>query len=158
MASTTIALNANHSTIQQFHVEFCCLMKRKLIFINNNIEKVTKWREYQKCVRQGTTLRKTLLCLPIFAKRSNKTCCKRSHYVKDSKSRNLGSLCLLLKFHKLIFLLLKWILKIKISIQHPSAEPEKVLRYWKLKLHPNYGVIVDNIPWLMEIQTFRLHK
>jgi hypothetical protein len=69
MATNTIALNANHTTIQQFHVDFCCLMKKKLNFIKNNIEKVTKWREYQKGVRQGITLRKTLLCLPIFAKK-----------------------------------------------------------------------------------------
>jgi hypothetical protein len=42
MASNTIALNAKHSTIQQFHVEFCCLMKKNLNFMNINIEKATK--------------------------------------------------------------------------------------------------------------------
>ncbi len=98
-------------------------------------------RRVPKMCQTRYDIKKNSIMSPHFCKkRSNKTCCKRSHYVKDSKSRNLGSLYLLLKFHKLLFLLLKWILKIKIIIQHPSAEPEKVLRYSKLKLHPNYGV------------------
>jgi len=29
MATNAIALNANHSTIQQFHAEFCCLDEKK---------------------------------------------------------------------------------------------------------------------------------
>jgi hypothetical protein len=37
-------------------------------------------------------------------------------------------LYLLPNFYKLLFLLLKWILKNKTIIQHPSAEPEKVLQ------------------------------
>jgi hypothetical protein len=47
--------------------------------------------------------------LPIFAKRSNKKCCKRSHYVRDSESREPvkeATLYLLPKFHKLLLLLL----------------------------------------------------
>jgi hypothetical protein len=35
----------------------------------------------------------------------------------------------LLKFHKLLFLMSKWILKNKIIIQHPNAKLENVLQY-----------------------------
>ncbi len=67
-------------------------------------------------------------------------CNKYNSISKCIMSKNLSSLQLLLNFHKLLFVLLTWILKIKIIIQHPSAKPEKVLQYSKLKLHPNYVV------------------
>jgi hypothetical protein len=47
--------------------------------------------------------------------------------LKFQSLENLGSLYLLLKFHKLLFLLLNWILKNKIIIQHLGAELKKVL-------------------------------
>jgi len=48
----------------------------------------------------------------------------------------------LLKFQKLLFKLLKWILKNKIIIWHLSAEPEKLQRYLHnavMKLEPAGG-------------------
>jgi hypothetical protein len=69
---------------------------------------------------------------PHFQKRSNKKCCKRSHYVaiqsQENQQNQRSHLYQLQNFHKLLFLLPKWIMKNNIIIRHQTAEPEKVVQ------------------------------
>jgi hypothetical protein len=54
----------------------------------------------------------------------------------------------LLKFHKLLYKLLKWIFKNKIIIWHLSAEPEKLPRYLYnavMKLQPASGGALEEV-------------
>jgi hypothetical protein len=61
MVANTIALNVNHNKIQQFHVEFCYLIK---LFWTLQITTKSRWQN-EKGTKQkvglGTTLMITLL-------------------------------------------------------------------------------------------------
>jgi hypothetical protein len=61
MTANIIALNANHSTIQQSHAEFLLFDQFVLDFMDNNSKWATKLKRNQKWVGLCTTLRKTLL-------------------------------------------------------------------------------------------------
>jgi hypothetical protein len=65
---------------------------------------------------------------PHFQKRSNKKCCKRTHYVaiqsQENQQNQRSHLYRLQNFHKL----LKWIVKNKLTTRHQTAEPEKVVQ------------------------------
>lgn len=52
--TSTIALNVNHSKNQRFHVEFCYLIN---VFSTLWIKTKLEWKQYQKRVEIGTTLK-----------------------------------------------------------------------------------------------------
>jgi hypothetical protein len=67
---------------------------------------------------------------PFLQKETVKKNYKRSPYVRVQNQGNLPKklAIFIAKILLIIFLLLKWILKNKIIIQHSSAEPEKLLQ------------------------------
>jgi hypothetical protein len=77
-------------------------------------------------------------------KKTNKKCCKKSHHVRDTKSREHYQTKLpifIAKFFiKLFFNFLSEFFKNKIIIQHLNAEPEKVLYDIRPKQHEDHTI------------------